>query len=293
MYQFGEKLKKQNKSSVTRKRGIGRIIQRKVGFEFEVDTLVSSKRKHFWYGDRAQIANNNMMRNPCAKGEVLLHQAGFELQADESGQRSDIEFVTNAVDETPAGRISLANIMGNIQNLCGQITAGLTAREAMNPQRRLPVSSLNAAGSGTKYIESVWGAGHPISAKPQTTMGIRLGKIPDLMSDIFNPPGEPAPLALRRQHGRTALTGFQPIHHPGPLLTAMGASPGMADAGIQHYTVNHPEAPARTAQMTGLLSAITSYLSVASMQVGSYAKAAFPVLMRTDFSRLYKMLSEE
>lgn len=107
------------------------------------------------------------MRNPCAKGEVLLHQAGFELQADEAGQRSDIEFVTNAVDETPA------------------------------------------------------------------------------------------------------------------------------DAGIQHYTVNHPEAPARTAQMTGLLSAITSYLSVASMQVRSYAKAAFPVLMRTDFSRLYKMLSEE
>lgn len=73
-----------------------------------------------------------MMRNPCAKGEVLLHQAGFELQADEAGQRSDIEFVTNAVDETPA------------------------------------------------------------------------------------------------------------------------------DAGIQHYTVNHPEAPARTAQMTGVLSAITA-----------------------------------
>lgn len=120
-----------------------------------------------------------------------------------------------------------------------------------------------------------------------------MGKIPNLMSDIFNPPGEPALLALRRGPGRAALTGFQPIHQPGPRLTAMGASPGMADAGIQHYTAIHPEAPAQTAQMTGLLSAITSYLSMASMQVRSYAKSAFPVLMRTDFSRLYKMLSEE
>lgn len=82
-----------------------------------------------------------MMRNPCAKGEVLLHQAGFELQADEAGQRSDIEFVTNAVDETPA------------------------------------------------------------------------------------------------------------------------------DAGIQHYTVNHPEAPARTAQMTGVLSAITDRISLTWFKV--------------------------
>lgn len=94
----------------------GPIIQRKVGFEFELGYIKTQK-------DTA-LSPFSSTWNGHSRGEVILHRQGYDVTADVSDDGgSQIEFVLHEIDEHSSGAknaiVNAAkNVVTDIQKLC-------------------------------------------------------------------------------------------------------------------------------------------------------------------------------
>jgi Domain of unknown function (DUF4157) len=269
-------------------------IQRKIGLEFEFSNWQTIETKP------SQFAAASSMPNPdqtfwgrIAKGKALARGPGYELQADDDpggGAQSDLEVVTKAFDETPAGRGELRTAMHAIQQTLGNISNNLAGWVGAGHLPRAIDLGINTVKPNSFLYPS---GGPQFRAKPQTTIGLRLGKIADLLEDVFAAPVETVAEAGGRRKGRKALTGWDPgAMAAGNIMVIQGSAPAQARQAIAAYTGVNVGAPAQTPELVGLLSLVLAYLRMADQGlVRSYPKTIAPVMARTDFGAMFKLLS--
>ncbi|HEY3608126.1 MAG TPA: DUF4157 domain-containing protein [Pseudonocardiaceae bacterium] len=300
-------------------------IQRDVGFEFEtpVDTfavdpgLRNSERaatryiKQFrtrgqWEGrDFADPTATEYMGRGLRKKETIATVPGlFTMEADETTLGgSDLEFVTAAFPETAEGLAQLIRAMTQITEVAAHLSAGgvfdagqlakWAGGTAARPSDSAPAGTATGKQRGTfkKMVSSearreyaVTNAG-PVTANPQTTAGVLLSRIPDLVREITAPPpaGGPAfnPMGAEDAAGvqTRALQQVNAYLRPGFLVPS--ADP------------DRPAAPP-SAELRGLLTLIATYLiSGAASRQQNYVKGIAPLLARTDFATMYGQLPQE
>jgi hypothetical protein len=125
-----------------------------------------------------------------------------------------------------------------------------------------------------------------ISARPQTTAGVLLSRIPDLMREITTAPagGQPAinPMAFEDMgRGQVQARAVQQVD-------------GYLGAGFVVPTADPKNPPAPpSAELRGLLTLIATYLIPGASPRGpSFVKGIAPLLARTNFATIYGQLPE-
>ena len=271
-------------------------IQRKIGFEFEFEQWQTAEAPANHFAAASAIPPDHTHARRLAKGAALARGPGFELQADDdpnAATKSDLEVVTSAFDESPAGRGQLRTAMQRVVAVLGGVTAN---RNAYIPAGHLPRATdlgLNVVNPRS-FLEPTWAnLGHwAFLAKPQTTIGFRLDVIAKVLEDLFAAPGETAAQAGARQAGRQQVGGWNPVAGAGQITTTQGQAPQQARTAIAAYTFANGGAPASTPELVGLLSLVIAYLRMADLGlVRSYPKTIAPIMARTDFGAMFKMLS--
>jgi hypothetical protein len=280
------------------------VIQRAVGFEFEADNYESRKLERpptVAENTSGEIEQRNCNPAKLPKGEPLYRDAAnnFELQADEVGDSSDLEFVTGQFAEADAG--GLTTVLNEIVRIAGDIHTQWRTLMTTKPvayyvwtQRQLGLTS----PSGDNYLIR---SNHlaPLKFKMQATSGIRLDQIAKMMEAIGTSPNAAAegPLAARRAEGRQNL---QSQHIAGGHV---GAAPGQVAQSIaafmhKYATSTKPliiagltsmqPAGDGTDALKGLLSLIYTYIHMAgTLQILSYPKAIAPIMARTNFAQMF------
>jgi hypothetical protein len=281
-------------NSLSRQPQSGRAlaVQRSVGYEFEVNALTSFQTKGLFTSVGAAAANP-AKRKPLKKGDVMLAGNGFEMQADEkTGGGTDVEFVTKpfAEDDT-AG---LAACMADIVAICTTIDGN----PGPNPETR--TTGLATHGTVKKDDTFVTQFG-PITAKPQSTLGVSLDKLFELMTQIGVAQGGEAALdTAARQPGREALMSHPAVGAmhlgnpvlPGAAVRRVGNSTTEVQTALTNYLNTNPIIwnPAPSSEIKGMLALLWTYIDAAQVALPNYAKAIAPIMARTDFAQMFKML---
>ena len=256
----------------------GGVIQRDVGFEFEVDE-VTTFRKKFFGGTE-----------PLKKKDVLLARPGlFKVEADvREDQTSDMEIVTEAFPESREGGMRLAQAMNEITALCSRLVA------LNQPAHRvISAAELSAFGApvGNRYLTAKGGgAFFQLTAKPQVTAGIRLNRLMRLLTDIERAPiagGSAARLAIGGANPMAPLTAGSPTIAAGRVAADAAIGAMAAD-----FARVEPHSGAFGSQaLRALLALVATYLAEGQRGVGGYAKTiANPLMARTDFATMYQQL---
>jgi hypothetical protein len=262
-----------------------RVIQRDVGFEFEVDE-VDTYKKGFFGGV------NNLKK----KDEILVRQGLFKVEADErEDHTTDMEIVTEAFPETMAGGIRLAEAMREITALCDQLK--LLNRPG---NRTISAAQLAAYGMpvGNRWLRPKGGADIDflfLTAKPQVTAGIRMNRLHRLFQDIERAAlagmGAPA-----NPGARLAIGGANPLNPASAGSPSIAAARAGANAAIGAVAADfgrvEPHAAAFGSEaLRGLVTLLATYLVEGRRGVSGYAKTiANPLMARTDFATLYAQL---
>ncbi|MFE4538000.1 DUF4157 domain-containing protein [Streptomyces scopuliridis] len=303
------------------------MVQRAVGFEFETaeETLAADpglrqserrgeryikqfRTRGVWEGRDAGAPDSTeyMGRGLRKKERIVTVGDLFTMEADEASLGgSDLEFVTAVFPETDEGRERLIRAMGLISGVAarldggqslfaGEELAGLVggtaaqvpdrAEQATGKQRG-PVGKLFKGFPDPQYVVKVSGLG--LAASPQTTAGVHLSRIPQLIGAITGPPqpaGAEATLNPMSQQdlGNVQATALQRVNaFLGNGFLVPGAGPNRA-----------PAEPSD--QLRGLLTLTATYLIGGDLSRDQdYVKAIAPMLARTDFAAMYAQLPQE
>lgn len=301
------------------------VVQRAVGFEFEtgLETLAadpglrqSERRnerfiKQFssrgrWEGrDFMAPASTEYMGRGLMKKETLVTVANlFTMEADEASMGgSDLEFVTEAFPETDAGRDRLVQAM----TLIGAVAAALARDQRpydagelaalVGGTARVPAPSGQATGKSRGAVGKVFKSFPPpeyvvkaiggVTANPQTTAGVHLSRIPDLIQETHpQPPAAGAAQALhpmsQQDIKRVQATALERVD-------AYVGNGFVVPSAVQNQA---PAAPSE--ELRGLLTLTATYLIGGAGSGGqAYLKGIAPLLARTDFAAMYAQLPRD
>ena len=147
------------------------LIQRKVGFEFEVPE---------WRVNTAR---------PLAKNTRLMNGNGWYLQNDVlGGGVSDPEFVTRPVDETDDGWRQLDTAMQDMNVTLAALDGAIT-NNGTETVANLGGSHPTATITGTP----------PFIGDPQVSAGVNLARLTTLLTDLSHDPAGHAPQSVQSQ----------------------------------------------------------------------------------------------
>lgn len=300
------------------------VVQRAVGFEFEtpMETLAAdpglrqSERRNerfikqfttrgTWEGRDAQAPSQEYMGRGLTKKENLVTVANlFTMEADEAiVGGSDLEFVTEAFPETDAGRARLVQAMALIDAVAAALQQGQRPFDAeelaalVGGTARVPAPSGLATGKPRgaigktfksfpppQYVVKALGA---VTANPQTTAGVGLSRIPDLIQETTpQPPAAGAAPALhpmsQQDIKKVQATAEQRV-------TAFLGGGFVVPSAVQNQA---PAAPSE--ELRGLLTLVATYLVGGAGSGGqAYLKGIAPLLARTDFAAMYGQLPQD
>jgi hypothetical protein len=254
---------------------------------------VSALRSHQTKGLFTSVdnaINQPAKRKPIKKGDALLKGPGFEMQADElTGGGSDIEFVTDPFGEFDVAKATQA--ANAIVAICTAIQ-----NNALNSNQWITRTDTLGAHGSVKKSDSFVEMTNNITAKPQTTIGLRLDMLFELMKDIgIAQANEGAGDTARRQMGREKLMS-QPVpgslQQPGPALRRVGDATTEVDTAVANYQANNAGLAAwvPSNHLKGLMALLWTYIRAANVNLPNYAKAIAPIMARTDFAKIFKML---
>jgi hypothetical protein len=300
-------------------RAVTRMLQRKVGFEFEADMWWSWKRTQP-YSDLERIQPPGTRRIPAAKYEPLkkkdpIHDGvGYTLEADESKntdgqgrQRADVEFVTEPFEETPEGLQALAATLKSIERTAGAMTGMRGANDLSGDFNWY--EDLTAAGLQPRPGVLISGGDRPMRIKMQTTFGVRLDRVMELMAALGSAqPGESGRKGRARREGRELMK-----RHPiagamgqeGGGMQMMGLAAAEANRAVDAFVTRHRQPGPQyesiaagmrnTDALKGLVSMATLYLKMGDQYAAgaSYPKAIAALMARTDFAALFMMLPQD
>jgi len=288
------------------------ILQRKIGFEFElnhwdtyraepageIDEITTNPKSYDQYPSKEAYSgalkqsqiNRTEKWKPMSKGDILVERGDAEVTADEMGAITDLELRTKALDETNTGQVqTAANLFGTIlDEMATEYRNKLIAGHQLRARDLTGTLKIPAAFFRTDRPTDKKG-------KPQVTTGLRLESLPTLIRNLYPDPNETNPEKVRRGEGRLKGTGFnQDTQQAGPILKTMGAAPGKAENAITTFVAKHKNAPNPASdKLTGLVAMLIAYMDMGKEGlVRSYAKTIAPVMARTDFATMFAMLPD-
>ncbi len=264
----------------TVQQGTAATVQRKVGFEFELGQVRTYKKGLMGIG-----TSSLPKKAPIIKG------TGFKVEADEMEGYSDLEFVTDAFDETADGGDKLVKALQAID-----VIVGVLAGTALNTE--ITAASIGqGSATANRFLQLT---SKPLIGKPQATAGVRLDALDRLFEEVAlapaGAPGDPNP--------RTVFGGQMTPNTYTPMAGA--ASTGMADvqkaraATIQALLQVNNEAQSDPSnpviggpELRALVTQLTMYLVVGAQGSPGYAKLISGGFMtRTAFATTFQQLPQ-
>lgn len=247
-------------------------IQRKIGFEFEAGRLRS-------FGPGG---------TDLEKKDLLLSGQGFTVEADELNGMSDVEIVTEPVEETTAGEQKLVSTMNNVVSFTRAADRIGDARgEAVD--ERLPLEWFRAFGTpvANRFMQyGMW------QSTVQATAGIKPQHLYKVLEHLGTRPEDPEPLD-QDEDGKEGSGLLEQEAERREEVDLFARDPQVRDA---HQATGRAlarnfrdiEAPDSVKGLVGLL---TIHLVRGQQGVPAYAKTiSGPLLARTDFATLFSLL---
>lgn len=252
------------------------LIQRKIGFEFEL-AGVSTYR----------IVNGHL--TPHAKGAILTRELGYNITADINSDGSQLEFVTDQFDETDQ------NDLSNLDKVAMFISLDLerivAASVGQGKVQASKVPGLNG-GSPNDVFEPQRGKGFKdIAGQLQMTGGVNLKSLAKVVSGSAMP---------KRDDGAQGGSVYQDYafnyqaYAPSGALqqpifqAALGAVDGFVTE-LDDYKKG------LTGKVRGALAAVVTLMAEVPLnmhgQLAMSGQAQF--LARTDYSKILKMICDE
>jgi Domain of unknown function (DUF4157) len=280
------------------------VIQRNVGFEFEVGGYPVNKLNQNMTPEQSAgttlLEGADLGNTGLEKGTNMARGPGFELQVDQGVRGFHLEFVTagTGFPETDAGRNQLKTTIRGMQDLGHKIynltnTEGLTLGPE-DAQQRLVHTGEIPGGIATRP-ETVIRGFEEMSAEPQATAGIRLDQMAALMKNMAPQPGEPQEETNRRGKPRSVLA----LKSNTADRAVLNEAPSAAQTAILNFrnqmaAGNVPLPPEfGSKSLVGLIALVYTYLRKATTPVGDYTKTLFPLLGITRFDAMFRMLPND
>lgn len=253
-------------------------VQRKVGFEFEIGDIETT-RQSFNFTD-------GLHHVPLNKADPLLRGQGFNVEADEATNGSDLEFVTDAFPVTVAGFLALTQALDHIAEIAGYIIN----------QPNVRVNSLFLPHGRSVLNRYARFSGGDPRGTPQATIGLSLGALDALFNEMATQPGAMGPATPTQELFGGGLD-------PGGAGASMGgtaAATGIAQIGNARNAA-HAEAVSvaralplgvATPELDALVTQLVLYLVTGFDGVQGYGKtiAAPMTMMRTAFDTVFQTL---
>jgi hypothetical protein len=268
-----------------------RTVRRAVGFEFEVGTwqVLAVNRPP----DQAQRDGNALIPHvelaTFTKDHVLHAGRGFNLKPDEASDGSwHLEFVVEPpFQETTKERARVKSVMKSIERFAARLlAAGPDAVIQIQGHDGEWLLSEEIGLNDGGWLIKPYG---DITGEPQTTGGVRLDQLADLMATMATGAiiGETASETTARQTGGSYLVGKNASD-----ADLAGASPAAARARFADFpgrAVHSPQTASK--ELISVLALIRTYLLKASTP-SAYAKSIAPLMARTDFSAIFRAMPE-
>ena len=254
------------------------VIQRDVGFEYEL-TLDTYRAAAPLTADQRLAFTPPEGFTPLTKGDVIVGDMnGLHAKADQGGVfGSNLELETEPVPDTRTGRARLNAMLKTAERLCD-----LLKSEGHQGHHQIGAADLQAAFGGT-VEDSQRSIRVPttqaILGNPQATVGVRLGRVADMMEQQIGLP--------------TSETGKQ---HPvkrvelGSLgdQTMVGDAPEQVRRGITTFSKDRTDLPSGfpSPELVSLCALILPYIRKGA-DPRKYAKEIAPIMARTDFGSIF------
>lgn len=276
----GKELLAHELTHVVQQGGATNTVQRSVGFEFEDSS---------WRAWKYDIGG----LRPAARKEVLHQGNHFTLEGDDTPgpQASNLEFVTEPFETTPAGIGQLNATMTEIKDIVGRI--GQFSGRTGNLDNTAPDQFVLGHQHQLQQPNTRLSAGQPHARfKMQATQGISAEDLPTIMKYLgTNVPGETAPETQERAPARQAMYGDQ---QPTNLTNLLGSTPALARQAVDNFVpqLTAAEQPlfANPSALIGFVSALIMYLKLLAVQSGNVLKYNIPLLARNNFVALYQSI---
>jgi hypothetical protein len=152
----------------------GGTIQRKVGFEFEIDAIRTQYWQWFgnyWMPDRKWVAHQ--------KGSVIARRTGYDITSDEAGaNQSRLEIIIKPIDETSTSEVNtlLTQTVPDIVNVIDSIAEKSYNKWSQADQ----IPKLN--GSSYHRFKSSGSEASDVNGQLQLTAGVALKRLPKFLS---------------------------------------------------------------------------------------------------------------
>ncbi|MGW1681962.1 eCIS core domain-containing protein [Saccharopolyspora sp. NPDC002376] len=278
-------------------------VQRDVGFEIEVtgtktfalappfeqvaETLGTNELRHAVTLNTeingAESEWHDLTQDPpvkarrLAKMEPLVDVPGlFTVEADDAfSGGSNLEFVTAHFPEGKKGRRRLAEAISRIRRVAAQLDGSLHTANSLAAAARgtARVPSPPSDDAAAEYVVD----GHANDGNPQVSAGIPLKNLPDLFAAAqIDIPDHSSPVADLSQQDITA----------GRMIRT-------AKQHVDQVLNSQPKDQPASDKLRGLLMLIAAYLiSGATRPNQSYFKGVAPMMARTDFAAMFKLLKD-
>ena len=190
--------------------GASKVIQRAVGFEFEIPTIIS-----FWNQDHLEESMgefNTWMQPKDSKfpefqnHETLVKCNGFEIQVDLSfgDHWPYMEIITSPFEDTSKGYDRLKNTINTIQKLALELKNYAKRHNSLAPISTIfqYCGEINKKYKDVIFRFTTLGL-DALYSRVQATVGLRLDCIPSFFEDLSPPKkDEPEELLARKKEGR-------------------------------------------------------------------------------------------
>ena len=266
------------------------VIQRKVGFEFEIGSIKTyTKREHLQAprarGHPRQPAQP--IEEPLDKKDVIVRGDGFQVEADETNSGSDLEFVTDAFDQTAAGGERLKAALAGIQTIVDTLTG--------HPNQEFAADELgHGTGVANRFVRP--GQFH-LDGKPQATAGLTLAALDQLFDQV----GQRDRENLAEWDDARVTFGGAGVGTEGALdpavktsgILAVAQARAMADYVIHETNKAVPAVDFTGPKLRALVTQLALYVAQGAIGVDGYAKTVSGgFLMRTDFATVFDLLPD-
>ncbi|WP_239336638.1 DUF4157 domain-containing protein [Frankia sp. CiP3] len=294
----------------------GQIVQRRVGFEFEDNTWRPWRRIRAEHGTMRRFRNivpaiDDDQVSPVERHAVLHNGTDFRLEADDTPGPlvSNIEFVTEPFEETPAGMAALDRALAEMKAIMVRLRAftgrpGPTVVEG-GPPYPLPVRDykehfvrheqhgLSGSGGLVARDTLLSGGSRDGRFKMQATSGVPLTDLSAVMERLGRDvPGETPQQTQERRADRATI--YPPDDSP-EFLRVQGRAPNLARQVVaqMQQDPNYATAlAASTGELTGFLAAVMLSMKLLRRPPGRNlgVKARLPLMPRNSFAQMFGAL---
>lgn len=277
MENYVQKVQQSNKTTL-KSTPLNSVIQRRVGFEFEIGNIQTEQR-------RFSLCPPSINYQRMIKGAPLMRGNGFNVEADETeGGRSDLEFVTDAFPVTVAGFNELTQALDDITEIAGYIIN--------RPRQRIHSIRFPHGNSIWNRFATYNGIG--AIGTPQATIGISLQALDNLLNEISPNPGAPigaAATPAQELFGGGLAPGFYGMSANGTTAQATGIPFVSQARNAAMQEIATLPLGVQNAELRALVTELVLYIVTGFDGVSGYGKTiAVPFMMRTDFGTVFNQL---